>query len=362
MLAAALLGIVLARPADRLPARGAVLGPGRRRRLVVVWWAFLAYQGAWLAPRAHYTELEEIGERFDGEGPALGTEVSVYGPRHFLRDLTPRARATAAAPRCCSRDGGRARSGVPSTSTKIRSDQLDPYNLLVIRRGPPTSRPPAEFSARLQRRALRSLEARTEAPGTLVEHLPLGDRTGRRRGPGLRRRSRRLAPGCRRRRLAGRGPGRHADRGRVRRRRRCPPAGHAVSPTPSRRAGAGSDQRRDRRARRRIRALARRARSSARLDIRIDGEKVASERGVAQQRRRARAARPRVDAVPGTHQLEVEYYGARASGRAAPRSPYAVGPLELPHAAGRRPRAGQRSRRPNTGSSAAERWDWVEAC
>ncbi len=71
-----------------LPTRG----PDRARRsssASSLWGAFLAYQGTWLAPRAHYTELEDVDDEFAGEGPTLVTEVSGYGPRHFLSDLDP---------------------------------------------------------------------------------------------------------------------------------------------------------------------------------------------------------------------------------------------------------------------------------
>ena len=163
------LVIVSERTDFRLEARAALvvlLG-------FVVWGAFLAYQGTWLAPRAHYTELEKIGEDFDGGGPALVTEVSGYGPRHFLASLDAEGASDRRRRSVLLRNGEPTPDGVPVDLDEIRPDQLDPYNLLVLRRGPATSRPPAEF-----RLAYSSdhyeVWRRAEAPGTLVESLPLG--------------------------------------------------------------------------------------------------------------------------------------------------------------------------------------------
>ena len=44
---------------------------------------------AHLAPRGQLAELEAIGERYAGDGPALMTEYQPYGVRHFLRRLDP---------------------------------------------------------------------------------------------------------------------------------------------------------------------------------------------------------------------------------------------------------------------------------
>ncbi len=107
--------------------------------------SFLFYQGAFLAPYDEQRELEEIGERFDGQGPALLTEGSTYGPRHFLRELDAenakdlRRRAVTLA------DGGLP-DDVPYLDTDlIATSSLEPYNLLVLRRSPAASRPPGDY-------------------------------------------------------------------------------------------------------------------------------------------------------------------------------------------------------------------------
>jgi hypothetical protein len=55
----------------------------------VAWSDGLASTDARPAPYRRLAELESIGERFAGDGPALMTEYQPYGVRHFLRRLDP---------------------------------------------------------------------------------------------------------------------------------------------------------------------------------------------------------------------------------------------------------------------------------
>jgi len=55
----------------------------------VAWSDGLASTDASLAPYPQLAELEAIGKRFAGDGPALMTEYQPYGVRHFLRRLDP---------------------------------------------------------------------------------------------------------------------------------------------------------------------------------------------------------------------------------------------------------------------------------
>ena len=88
VLFAGLCGLLaLFRAAPDLLRRGLAAALTTAVVAVVFWGAAQAYLGISFAPRAHYEELAEINERFAGQGPALSTEVSVSGPRHFLRDL-----------------------------------------------------------------------------------------------------------------------------------------------------------------------------------------------------------------------------------------------------------------------------------
>jgi hypothetical protein len=75
-----------------LAARGRRVGAGVAILIVaggVCWSNALAYRDVWLAPRSQLHELEVVGNRFAGDGPALMTDYSPYGARHFLRKLDP---------------------------------------------------------------------------------------------------------------------------------------------------------------------------------------------------------------------------------------------------------------------------------
>ena len=88
----------------------------------VLWSNALAYQEVNLAPRDRLAELEQIGERFAGEGPALMTEYEPYGVRHFLREADPegaselRRRIDPAAHRQAA---GQARAAPTSTNSQL---------------------------------------------------------------------------------------------------------------------------------------------------------------------------------------------------------------------------------------------------
>lgn len=171
LLAAALIGIVMLgqRTGFRLEAMLlAVIVAG-----VVAWSAFLAYQNVWFAPRSHFVELEEIGDRFAGQGPALGTEVSIYGPRHFLRKLDTEGASDRRARGIALTDGGVPEKGEYVDLDQIEPSELDTFALLVVRRSAAESRPPADFELAYQTDHY-DVWRRKAAPGTLVEHLPLG--------------------------------------------------------------------------------------------------------------------------------------------------------------------------------------------
>src|SRR2546422_7058660 len=81
-----------------LAAGGAVLESARRIEgaLIlaailggVLWSNTLAYEDVTLAPHDRLAELESIGKKFAGQGPALMTDYEPYGVRHFLRRLDP---------------------------------------------------------------------------------------------------------------------------------------------------------------------------------------------------------------------------------------------------------------------------------
>lgn len=171
LLAATLLGLALL--AERTPFR---IEAGVFAAVVagfVVWGGFLAYQGAWLAPRAQAEELERIGEDFAGQGPALSTEVSIYGPRHFLRKLDAEG-ASDLRYRPIALTSGASAPGQYVDLDDIALGQLDPYGLLVIRRSPAASRPSVGW-ALAQTTDHYEVWRRVAAPGVLVDRMPLGN-------------------------------------------------------------------------------------------------------------------------------------------------------------------------------------------
>jgi hypothetical protein len=173
LLAAALLGIVMVGQRSGFRLEAAVVGT-----LVVgtvAWSAFLAYQGIWFAPRAPFVELEGIGKRFAGEGPALSTEVANYGPRHFLRKLDDEGASDRRHRPILLTTGSEPIDGQAVDLDEIRPDELDPYNLLVVRRSPAASRAPASFGLAYAGKYY-DVWQRQGSPGALVEHLSLGDK------------------------------------------------------------------------------------------------------------------------------------------------------------------------------------------
>lgn len=172
LLAGALLGIVML--GQRTGFKVEALAAGIVVSGAVVWSAVLAYQGIWFAPEDHYRELARIGERFAGEGPALSTEIAVYGPRHFLRELDDEGATELRYRQIYLRGGVSSTDGQFVDLDQIQPDQFDPYNLIVVRRSPYESRPSASFELAYAG-TYYEVWRRVPAPGRLIAHLPLGN-------------------------------------------------------------------------------------------------------------------------------------------------------------------------------------------
>ncbi len=111
----------------------------------VLWSNALAYGGVSLAPYGQLAELEEIGERFAGEGPALMTEYNPYGARHFLRELDAEGASELRMRTVALADGSTAEKGEAPDVDEITRDALLEYRTLVLRRSPVRSRPPSPY-------------------------------------------------------------------------------------------------------------------------------------------------------------------------------------------------------------------------
>ncbi len=350
LLAAALIGIVMLVQRTGFRIEAAVLGA--LVAAAVAWSAFLAYQGVWFAPRSHFAELEEIGQRFAGEGPALGTEVSIYGPRHFLRKLDAEGASDRRRRPVNLVGGGEPEDGQYVDLDEILTSELDPYALLVVRRSAAESRPPAGFELAYQTDHY-DVWRRRRSPGTLIEHLPLG--TPLDAGD---------VPECSE---VGRLSQAAGEGGKLVAARvgtplaiefhSLPPGWTAVSPYAFAPSGSGV-------ARGELTApggeyqLWLAGSVFGGLTLRIGGEEVASERAKIDNAGGYEPLGP-VHISAGTHSVEVEYEGASLFPGSAVQ-PWAIGPLEVEEVGrddlGMVTVAAVEYRR-----LCGRRWDWIEA-
>jgi hypothetical protein len=102
----------------------------------------LAYRDARLAPRAQLVELEQIGRRFAGEGPALMTEYQPYGVRHFLRHLDAEGASELRRRPVPLREGRVLGKGEVADIDAFAPEAVLVYRTLVLRRSAGASRPP----------------------------------------------------------------------------------------------------------------------------------------------------------------------------------------------------------------------------
>ena len=319
LLAAALIGIAMLGQRSGFRLKAAALGVVVAG--AVAWSAFLAYQGVWFAPRSHFTELEKIGERFAGEGPALSTEVSIYGPRHFLRKLDAEGASDRRRRPIDLVGGGEPNRGTTSTSMKsslpnsttTRCWWCAARRLRAARR--PISSSPTRQSTTM---------SGSGSPGTLVEHLPLGTSLDAGDVPecsDVQRLAQEAGKGASWRR-----PGWEPLSPSGSQRTRFPPAGALPTPTPSSRTARGASARR---------SQCPGANTSCgwegavfgEVKLGIDGEEVASERARIDNVGGYEPLGP-VRLTAGKHRLEVDYEGASLwPGSAA--QPWEIGSLVL---------------------------------
>jgi hypothetical protein len=134
---------------------GALLGLGRHRAawllaaLVALALAggtiasdLAQYHSSNLAPTARYEELRSLDGRFAGRGPTLFTDFDEYS-MYALRDLDVSGPDFVYPPR----GGGLARGyGEPDELDRDSPEALRPYRLIVTRRDPSTTPPPAAYA------------------------------------------------------------------------------------------------------------------------------------------------------------------------------------------------------------------------
>jgi hypothetical protein len=140
----------------------------------ILWSNWDQYHDVWLAPRGQLHELETIGHRVGGQGPALLTDYQVYGARHFLRQADPEA-ASELRRRFDYLTNGQVLD--PKTPwadiDRFRLDGILVYRTLVLRKGPLSSRPPSVYRLVSDGRYYETWQRPAQVPATIVEHLGL---------------------------------------------------------------------------------------------------------------------------------------------------------------------------------------------
>ncbi len=168
-----------------LVATGWVYEHGRRIEAVlaagaivfgVAWSDALAYHDAFLAPGARLSELDAIGKKFAGQGPALETDYDPYGARHFLRSLDAEATSELRVRPVFLRTGYQLQTGASADLDEIALSDVLVYRTIVLRNSPAASRPPSAYSPVAATRHYQVWQRPVSGSPTIVEHLSLGDR------------------------------------------------------------------------------------------------------------------------------------------------------------------------------------------
>ena len=157
----------------RLRLAGAAAAAALAAGVLVSDW--LASRDAYIAPKPRLDELREVGDRFAGSGPAMLDEFEEYG-KHFLRrsDVIAPFDGNALVPAQLREPRGVYASWADLDEMTL--DYVRRFPLIVRRRNPIASRPPAPY-----RRVFLGdyYEAWRASPGQLariLDHMPLGDR------------------------------------------------------------------------------------------------------------------------------------------------------------------------------------------
>jgi hypothetical protein len=141
----------------------------------IFWSNALAYHEAWLAPRDQLVELEQIGQRFAGDGPTLTTEYQPYAVRHFLRRLDAEGASELRRRPIPLRNGATLGKAAYANLDEFQLDALLVYRTLVLRRSPVESRPPAPYRVVWSGRYY-DIWQRDQPPNPRVlEHVGIGD-------------------------------------------------------------------------------------------------------------------------------------------------------------------------------------------
>jgi hypothetical protein len=139
----------------------------------VLWSNVLAYREVALAPRSRLAELEQIGERFAGEGPALMTEYEPYGARHFLRRLDAEGASELRRHLVALQSGRPLEPQAYADLDRFRLSDLLAYRTFVLRRSPVESFPPSGYEPVFRGHWYEVWQLRSGP--RVLKHVPLGN-------------------------------------------------------------------------------------------------------------------------------------------------------------------------------------------
>ena len=141
----------------------------------VLWSNALAYRDVNLAPYDQLAELEDIGERIEGQGPALMTEYNPFGARHFLREADAEGVSELRRSEIPMTNGHPVGKGQWADTDRLSLPDLLAYRTLVLRRSPLQSRPPSPYELTYTGDHYEVWQRPAGPAPALADHLPLGD-------------------------------------------------------------------------------------------------------------------------------------------------------------------------------------------
>lgn len=166
------IGFLRARP------RGVAVSVAATAMLAVgvLWSNVMAYGAAWLAPSDQLAELQSIGSRFAGQGPALLLEYSPYGVRHFLRTMDAEGANELRSRPVPLASGRMLEKAEPADIDELHVNGIADYRTLVLRRSGLASRPSGEFELAWAGEYYEVWQRRP-VPLGVVAHMPMGSET-----------------------------------------------------------------------------------------------------------------------------------------------------------------------------------------
>jgi hypothetical protein len=133
----------------------------------------LAYHDVSLAPRDRLGELERIGDRIAGQGPALYTEFEEFG-KHFLRKADPAGSSEGWQRRLLPlRNGQYARMGFSYDLDDFPLEYVRYYRTIVLRHSPTGSRPPSNYRRTFSGRFYDVWQREPGSERSVIEHVSL---------------------------------------------------------------------------------------------------------------------------------------------------------------------------------------------